>query len=76
MVSIVVEIFKFMRKHGYRTAKWDGELTCYREQFYIYDGAQPERADTILGDKKIQAWGDLNEKALDTLGEAVRWFHV
>jgi hypothetical protein len=75
----MVEILKFMRRYGFRTAKWDTELTCYKAPFFKYGGQTPTHAETVAGAKVQQAWEELNEKIADKLGdltERPRWFHV
>ena len=75
----MVEIFKFMRKYRYRTAKWDTELTCYNVQFFKFNGAWEANTNTVLNEELRREWAKLNERLLETLGDCSnkpKWFHV
>lgn len=67
-----IEVFKFLRKIGCRTAFWDGtEILCFRRQwpdlqesYMIWSKKQGEQVDA------------LNEQLLEAFGDSQRWFHV
>ncbi len=69
------EVFKFMRKHGFRKARWEhGELDCFYEQW-------PKIGESFsyseFEEPVFSEWKKLQAELLKTLGyKTSKWFHV
>lgn len=75
MVATMIEVFKFMRKHSFRKARWEhGELDCFYEAWPVIGESFSYSEFT---EPTFSEWYKLQELLRNQLGrKSARWFHV
>lgn len=76
MGSLLKDIFVFMRKHNFRTARWeDGALKFFRGNWP--NVGKPYEDASEFREHVAKEWVKLEETLLTTLGHRVdKWLHV